>query len=117
MLVGSIGIVDLRLLGAFRTLPERALAQSLSPIGMAGLALMLASGVVLFAADATALATAPVFRWKLLLIGLATLNALAFRMAWPRSGARVTPGLRLMALASLVMWLAVLVLGRWIAYA
>jgi hypothetical protein len=117
MLVGSIGIVDLRLLGAFRALPEREVVKSLSPLGVGGLLLMLASGLVLFAADATALATSPVFRWKLVLIALATLNALAFRSLWARHGARITPGLRLMALASLVMWLAVLVLGRWIAYA
>lgn len=117
MLVGSIAIVDLRLLGAFRALPAREVVRSLSPLGVVGFLLMLGSGLVLFAADAAALATSSVFRWKLVLIALATLNALVFRSLWKRAGARRPGGLRLMALASLAMWLAVLVLGRWIAYA
>lgn len=117
MLVGAIGLIDLRLLGAFRALPERALVRALSPVGAAGLLLMLLSGSVLFAADALALATSGVFRWKLLLVLLGIANALAFRAVLARGGGHIGPGARLMALVSLSVWLAVLVLGRWIAYA
>jgi hypothetical protein len=117
MLVGAIGIVDLRLLGAFRALPEGPLVKALSPIGVFGLLLMLASGSVLFAADAPALATSGVFRWKLILVLVGIVNALAFRALLARAGGRIGAGARLLALLSLSLWLAVLVLGRWIAYA
>ena len=106
LLVGSIGITDLRLLGAWPALPVEALERALTPLAMTGLVLLVGSGSILFAADADALAGSPVFRWKLLIIALALANALLFRR------------LRQPALAavSLVAWLSVAVLGRMIAY-
>ena len=55
LLVGGIGVIDLRLIGAFRSLPLVALARVLTPLALAGLALMAMTGPILFAADATAL--------------------------------------------------------------
>jgi hypothetical protein len=117
LLVGAIGILDLRLLGAWPALPAAALDRALTPLGIAGLLTMLASGTVLFAADAASLATSAIFQWKLLLIALATANALLFRRLRAGGDARTHPAARPMALASLSMWLAILVLGRLIAYA
>ncbi len=117
--MGGIGIVDLRIVGAFPMLDLRTLAQALTPLAIGGLVLMAASGVVLFAADATALARSEVFTVKLVLLGAALLNALIFRAAYHRRllfGA-VRPGMQTMAALSLLLWLGVLVTGRWIAYA
>ena len=120
MLVGAIGIVDIRLAGAFRVLPLDHLSRLLTPVALAGLLLMIGSGSVMFAADARALAGSPVLRWKLALIVLALANAVAFRLlsrrrlkAW---GERIPPAARAAAVASLALWLAAAALGRLIAY-
>lgn len=120
MLVGGIALVDLRLTGAFRALPVEALSRYLTPVALAGLALQAASGAVLFAADARALARSETFWWKLILIGVALANAAAFRLIWGKRIARWddAPPLtgRAMALASVLLWLAVGWHGRMIAY-
>lgn len=120
MLVGGIGILDLRLIGLFRRIPVEPLASALTPIAIAGLLLMIPSGATMFAADAQTLVNSGTFRTKLLLIGLALANAIAFRILWQK---RIgdwdadAPSLgRLMAISSLLIWLAVAGLGRWIAY-
>ena len=121
MLVGAIGVLDLRLLGLLRRLPAAALAHSLIPIAAAGLALMILSGVVMFAADAGPLVRSPLFRWKLVLIGAALANVAVFHALWRRRDERWAgelPGAaRLTAAASLGLWLAAATLGRLIAYA
>lgn len=115
LLVGGIGIVDLRIIGAFPSLPLPALSRALTPLAVAGLILMLPSGLVLFAADAGALAGSERFRLKLVLIAIALANAVAFQFAG-RLDAPPTATLRLMAAASLSLWLSVGALGRLIAY-
>lgn len=119
LLVGGIGLLDVRLLGGFPALDPRALARTLQPLALVGFLLLAASGVVLFAADAMALARSDIFRRKLILIAIALVNALAFRLLFRRQllfGA-IRPAMRAMAGLSLLLWLSVLVLGRWIAYA
>jgi hypothetical protein len=117
LLVGGIGLVDLRLLGAFPRLPLQPLAEALTPLAIAGLVILVASGAVLFAADAVALAGNGSFRWKLGLMGAALLNALAFRFRYRRiDGAPPDLPARLMAALSLALWLAVGTYGRLIAY-
>jgi hypothetical protein len=120
MLVGGIGVVDLRLAGLWRSLPAAALSRALTPVALCGLALLVLSGSVLFAADGTALARSATFHRKLVLIALALANALLFRLVWQRrveAGGEVPPLIgRASALASLAMWLGVGTLGRLIAY-
>ena len=119
MLVGGIGIVDLRLAGAFRAIPAEALSRALTPVAIAGLTLMLPSGATMFAAD-TAVAASPIFRLKLALIAVALINAVAFRRVWRGRFAdwdNAPPLLgRAMALGSIFLWLAVATAGRMIAY-
>ena len=120
MLVGAIGIVDLRLAGVFRALPVAPLSRALTPLAIVGLVLMVPSGATMFAADATTLAQSTIFRWKVALIGIALINAVAFRLLWrsrldtwdrapPMAG-------RLMAAGSILLWLTIGALGRMIAY-
>jgi len=121
MLIGGIGVLDLRLAGAFRRLPVETLWRYLLPMAIAGLVLLVPAGLVMFAADASSLAVSTVFRWKLALIVLALANVAAFHLLWRGRLARwdVHPpiGGRVMAAGSLVLWLLVAGLGRWIAYA
>lgn len=119
MLVGGISVVDLRLAGLWRTLPAAALSRALTPVAIAGLAILAASGTILFAADGAALAASATFQWKLALVLIALANALAFRLWWQKrveAGAEPGPAARAMAGLSILLWLSVGTLGRWIAY-
>lgn len=123
LLVGSIIAFDLRLMGVRAPLlPVDALSRLLLPVAVAGFALAVPAGVLLFVTEATALARNPAFLAKLGLIGLALLNILAFhglagrRMAdWCLSD-RPPAGARFAGVASLALWVAVLACGRLIAY-
>lgn len=115
MLVGGIGVVDLRLAGAWPALPAVALARALTPVALAGLVVMAATGTLLFAADGATLAGSTVFNVKLVLIAAALANAVVFRSLW---GDRAPPivAAKVMALTSLALWLGVGACGRMIAY-
>ena len=119
MLVGGIGIVDLRLAGAFRALPLAPLSRALTPVAVAGLVLMLPSGATMVAAD-PAVMQSGVFQTKLALIGVALLNAVAFRFLYRgriESWDREPPlSMRAMAIGSIMLWLTIGGLGRMIAY-
>lgn len=114
LLLGGTGLLDLRIIGAFRALPLAALSRALIPLAVAGFALQALSGAVLFAADAVALAGSATFGWKLAAIALALANAALFRML-PVHG-EMSAAARLMAAVSLAAWLTAAALGRMIAY-
>lgn len=116
LLVGGIGLLDLRLLGYGRRLERQALAEVVTPLALAGFMLMVVSGVLMFAADARAMAASPLFLAKLGLIGLAGLNAAVFRSLFRRLDGAIPAGARLLAAVSLALWLGVVVLGRLVAY-
>ncbi|TKD51765.1 hypothetical protein [Sphingomonas baiyangensis] len=119
LLVGAIGIVDARIAGAWSMLPLAPLERALTPAAVAGLAIMLASGLLLFAADAPALATSATFHLKLWLVAAAIGNALFFRWRFRAIGvgvASVPAAARALAVLSLALWAAVVVAGRMIAY-
>lgn len=121
LLIGGIGVVDLRLAGFLRSLPTVPLARAMTPFALAGLGLLALSGAVMFAADAGPMVASEIFRLKLALIGLGLAHAVLFRWLWRRrlDSWEASPPLagRLMALGSLGLWLSVGALGRWIAYA
>lgn len=118
LLVGAIGVVDLRVMGFGRAVPLAPLSRFLTPIAMVGFAVLLASGVLLFAADAGPLTRSAMFQVKMGLSVLALANALAFRRWFGdgRRGSEAPPAARIMAAGSLAAWLAVACLGRLIAY-
>lgn len=121
LLVGGIGVVDLRLAGLLRALPAEPLERTLTPFALTGLALLVASGAVMFSADAGPMAASNVFRTKMALIALGLAHAVLFRWMWRARMAgwdASPPALgRLMAVGSLAIWLTVGALGRLIAYA
>jgi len=120
MLVGAIGVLDLRLTGLWRAIPAEALSRALTPIGLIGILLLVPSGFVLFAADAAALIQSRLFQAKLLLIAFALVNALAFRWLGRGRLARwdqAAPAYgKAMAVGSVAAWLIIAALGRLIAY-
>ena len=120
LLVGSILLLDLRILGIGRSVSIDALSRLTTPFSVLGICLMLASGNVLFSADAAALATNPIFRLKMAILAVALANAVLFRLIWQRrivewNGA--VPGFaKLQAALSGIAWLSVGSSGRLIAY-
>lgn len=118
LLFGAIVPLDLRLAGWRRgDASLAALSRLLLPVCKFGLVLAALTGFLLFAADARAYAASPFFQAKLAVIAAALLNAgLLRRVNWhaPRlSGRRLAAA----GAASLLLWLAAIGLGRWIAYA
>ncbi|MFN3816365.1 hypothetical protein [Brevundimonas sp.] len=116
LLVGGIGLLDLRLLGYGRGISAPALERAVTPLALAGFAVMVISGSILFAADARALAGSSLFIAKLVLIALAGANAVAFRLGRPALALPATLSMRVMAAGSLILWIGVVILGRLIAY-
>ncbi|MBC7907377.1 MAG: hypothetical protein H7Y60_11610 [Rhodospirillaceae bacterium] len=109
-LLGPIVLLDLRVLGLGQTVPLGPAARILSRVAGASLVLLLASGAMLFAADAVGLAANPLMQAKLLLIALGLANAALFRLERPRLLQR------LQAVLSLAIWLLVAICGRLAAY-
>lgn len=117
LLVGSIGVLDLRVIGFGRTIPAPALSRMLTPMAIAGLVVAAVSGAMLFAADAGPLSQSVTFRIKLLLIAANLINAALFRLRYGDLSRREpTMRARAMAGASILGWLAIGGLGRMIAY-
>jgi hypothetical protein len=120
LLVGSILILDLRVLGVGRSVSIDALSRLTTPFSILGICLSLASGSLLFSADAAALASNPIFRLKMALLAAGLANAVLFRLLWQRRIARWTDSTpapaRLQAGLSGIGWLAVASCGRLIAY-
>jgi len=122
ILVGSIAVLDLRLLGVSRSLSVRRLAAHVLPWTLASFALIVPSGLAMFIAHASDLISNPVFAFKLSLIGVAGVNAAVFRTGVFRSAGNwdvdVLPPLAARAAGafSLLFWIAVIACGRLLAY-
>jgi hypothetical protein len=109
---GGILLLDLRLLGIRTALSFQAISGYVLPyvIGALGVALM--TGVLLFLYDPVAVAARPYFAPKMVLIGLAVLNAMAFQALGHKKAAssRRLPGVaRGAGAVSLALWFGVVV--------
>ena len=116
----AILLLCLRLLGARRLFPLAEVSATLTPFAVAGLLVLLPTGVLLFSADAAPLLGNRLMQAKLLLVFLGIANALLFRRLWRHRLAdwdwRPPAAGRLQAVMSLLCWIAVASLGRLIAY-
>ncbi|WP_374372419.1 hypothetical protein [Dongia sp.] len=120
LLVGAIGLLDLRVLGWARDLPLKLCSYYLTPIALIGLGMMLGSGFLIFSADAGPLSASTIFRVKLLVIVAALVNAGLFRLAWSRRlghwNDNAPPVARAQAGLSLLLWFSAATAGRLIGY-
>ncbi|MDR5808977.1 DUF6644 family protein [Caballeronia sp. LZ019] len=120
LLIGPIGLLDLRLLGLGRRFSIADVSDALTPYAAAGLVLLIASGAMLFCADAVPLHRNTLLQTKLCCILLGLINALAFRRIWSQrllDWDRQPPlAGRVQAALSLLLWPAAGVLGRLLAY-
>lgn len=114
--IGTIAIVDLRLLGiAMRRQSASELAADLKVWTWIGLALMLITGPLMFSADAVNYHHNPSFQFKMVCLSLAlvfhfTLHRHATRLAVPPLLAKLAGAV------SLALWTCVVAGGRMIAF-
>jgi hypothetical protein len=114
MLLGSLLLVELRVWGLGASLPVQPLARLALPVTLAGFALIALSGLTMFISQPAELIANRVFIVKMGLVTLAGLNAASFHARG--SLERLDRTARLQTLASLGIWVAVIICGRWIAY-
>lgn len=118
LLLGSVGLFDLRLLGVAPGLPVAALHR-LIPYGIAGFALNALTGLMFVTSVPDQYIYNPAFQSKLLFMGLAGINLLLFyRLAWQPLAAsgKVETLARIGAAVSLLSWIGVIVCGRLITF-
>jgi hypothetical protein len=122
-LVGSILMVDLRLLGlAGRAYPVTIMSRDVIPWTWVAFAVALVTGAGMFISRADHYVVNRAFQIKLALLILAGINMLVLhRVGW-RDLARwdaataTSTAARTAGAASLVIWLGVLLTGRWIGH-
>jgi hypothetical protein len=114
LLIGPIVLVDFALIG-WVARPEPGTLSLLRRTAMTGLALAAVTGVLLISARPHEYVSKPVVWAKLTLVLLAIANAIASENRAAASGG--APAARVHATASIALWLGVLLLGRWIAFA
>jgi hypothetical protein len=121
LLIGSVGVFDLRLLGVARRVPLAALHR-LIPFGIAGFGLNVVSGTMFLVSAPDQYLFNPAWQTKMLMIMLAGVNMLLFYRT-AMSAVRSVPGgglpaarARLMGAVSLACWSVVIICGRLITY-
>ena len=120
LLIGSLGLINLRVLGYKVELPILG-TRDLLPLAWLGFTINAFSGAALFVSDAVYFFSSYTFRIKMLLIILGGINAALlsgriFRDARAGDAVIPTPGTRAIAASSLVFWLGAVIAGRLIAY-
>jgi hypothetical protein len=123
LVIGSIAIVDLRLLGLGSR--DRGVAQTIAsvlPVTWTAFGFAVASGGLLFASNATTYAHNLYFQVKMALIALAGINMAVYHLFLNRGvDTWQTPALtplraRVVGGLSLCLWIAIAAFGRWIGF-
>ena len=116
LLVGAIATFDIQVLRRAKNVG--VIARAVTPVAGLGLALQVASGIVLLAADAMPVVVNPAFQLKMAMFAVGLLNIAAFRWRFGGGLRAETPldGAAGFAAVSLASWLLVLLAGRFIAY-
>jgi len=123
LVVGSISIVDLRLLGlASRGRSVAAVTAEVLPLTWTAFAFAVLTGAALFASHAVGYASNFQFRMKMLFLVFAGVNMFAFhaivrrdRPVWLDAHITPWPG-RLAGVLSLLLWIGIVAFGRWIGF-
>ncbi len=123
LLVGTVFVVDLRLLGwRFRSEPVLPFTQALLKVTWTGFGILAGSGLLLLLAQIGNLYANPFLRAKFILLIVVGLNALVFSRVVSRriaewGVAEIPPiGARVVASISLVSWVVLVAVSRFIPY-
>lgn len=121
--LGMLIVIDLRMLGwIFPTVPASTIADRLDKPMLFGMAIMFITGFLLYYAIPVRTTQSLWFRIKVVLLIVASANALLFRArmrasvdSWDTQ-AKPPANIRYAAAASLTLWAGVVITGRTIAY-
>jgi hypothetical protein len=120
IVVGTISIVDLRLLGvASLDISAKRLMHDVIPYTWGAFAIAAITGSLMFSSDATHYAHNRLFQIKLVMLALAGLNMAVFHLfserdieRWDVHGGSTPVAAKAAAVISLMAWIAVVSLGR-----
>jgi hypothetical protein len=120
--VGSIAMVDLRLLGvAAGDQRITRMTRDILPFTWAAFVIAAIAGALLFSSNAVKYFDNIPFRMKFALMALAGINMLVFQLVtfrgvnnWDEGGTPLTA--KLAGLFSLILWIGVVACGRWIGF-
>jgi len=121
MLIGAVGLFDLRMLGVARGIPMGALHRMI-PWGIGGYALNVMTGFLFVTSAPDQYLYNPAFQIKLALMAVAGLNVLFFyrfvfaRVRTSAGGTGAPTSAKIAAAVSLTCWIGVIVCGRLITY-
>ncbi len=114
LVFGTLWVVDMRILGMMRIFDVNQLARHIIPWTIAGFFLVAVTGLTMFVTRAGELINNPAFVIKICLIFIAGINAAALHARGAIDvNARLT---KVQAVLSILIWIAVIACGRWIAY-
>lgn len=121
LLFGALLVVDGRVLGWGRFINMKA-AMAFIPVAIAAFALNLASGIMFVASQPMVYMENVVFQWKMALIAIAGINALWFWLGEHKELLQLADGedapfrAKVIALASILLWVLIIIGGRMIPY-
>jgi hypothetical protein len=115
---GLVLATNLRLMGGFLVdVPASELIRPLRPWKQLGFGVMITAGVLLGGSKAAEYLTNPFFQTKMLLLLSVGLHGWLFRRRVYRTSAPISATTaRAAGVLSIVLWIGVLSMGRWIAY-
>jgi hypothetical protein len=116
LLVGAIVLLDLRLLGLWRSVPVAMLGPPAIRVAATGLSIAILSGALLFTVQATQYVANPLLYIKFAAILVGLVNVVVLRLGGDWTDERFARRRRWAGLVSLIAWLAALTAGRLIAY-
>jgi hypothetical protein len=121
LLIGSIIVVDVRGLGLLRMISFEQ-AHKLIAVAIFGFGVNLLTGILFLFADPSRYFANGGFRYKMVFVLIAGINALVFELAVFRrvrqgdASAQESAIAKITCGASLVLWFSVLILGRFMPY-
>lgn len=123
LVFGTIAVIDLRLLGLASTRrPFSVLASDILKWTWMAFGLTVLTGALMFITNASVYFHNVLFQTKMALIALSGVNMQVFEFTarrsvqtWDRDAAAPTSG-KMVATASLIFWMSVIVLGRWVGF-
>lgn len=121
LLIGTVGVFDLRLLGVAPRIPIAALHR-LIPWGLAGYGLNVMTGAMFLMTSPDQYVFNPAFQLKLAFMAVAGFNALTFyavayrRVTGPGASDQAPRSAKVIAAVSLCLWIGIIVCGRMITF-
>ncbi|NMG38177.1 hypothetical protein GRZ55_02845 [Chelativorans sp. ZYF759] len=118
MLFACVFLMDLRIIGTIRVLDREVFLSLMRRFAVSGFAVAAVTGLPMFAVQAREYVFNPAFQAKMALLVLAGLNLWAFRKIadGDRTGRPYPRSARFLAFTSILVWVGVIVAGRFIGF-